>query len=1176
MNGLLVQGGGSICAALDLVGAPIAVEGPEAGTLTANASPVCLFNVSTVISATEATAPVVPAGYEILYVLTDADNNLTVLDAAATPEFTVTAEGNYIIHTLVYDPNTLNPATAIGLEAGVVNSLLVQGGGSICAALDLVGAPITVELCPCDATAGTLTADASVVCVGGTMSATEGTAPFVPTGYSVLYVLTDADNNLTVVDAAATPSFTATTPGNFIIHTLVYDPNTLDPATAIGLEAGVVNGLLVQGGGSICAALDLVGAAIEVGGPTAGTLTADASPVCVGGTMSATEGTAPVVPSGYSVLYVLTDADNNLTVLDAAATPSFPATTTGNFIIHTLVYDPNTLDPTIGIGLEAGVVNGLLVQGGGSICAALDLVGAPITVVGPEAGTLTADASPVCVGGTMSATEGAAPVVPTGYSVLYVLTDADNNLTVVDAAATPSFPATTAGNFIIHTLVYDPNNLDPTIAIGLEALVVNGLLVQGGGSICAALDLVGAPITVEGPEAGTLTADASPVCVGGTMSATEGTAPVVPSGYSVLYVLTDADNNLTVLDAAATPSFPATTTGNFIIHTLVYDPNTLDPTIGIGLEAGVVNGLLVQGGGSICAALDLVGAPITVVGPEAGTLTAVASPVCVGQTIAATVGTAPVVPAGYEVLYVLTDADNNLTVIDASATPSFAATTEGNFIIHTLVYDPNTLDPTVAIGLEAGVVNGLLVQGGGSICAVLDLVGAPVTVDACPCDAEAGTLIADASPVCIGGTMSATEATAPVVPAGFSVLYVLTDADNNLTVVDAAATPSFPATTGGNYIIHTLVYDPATLDPSTAIGLQAGVVNGLLIQGGGTICAALDLFGAPITVVGPQAGTLTADEETVCLENGSADISASVNAAPQVPTGYAVFYVLTDADNNLTVLNASINPVFTVSEGGNYIIHTLVYDPNTLDPAISIGLEAGVVNGFLVQGGGSICAALDLVGAPILVEGPKAGTLTADATTVCLENGSADISATESVAPEVPAGYSVLYVLTDADNNLTILDAAATPEFTLTTEGNYIIHTLVYDPATLTPSTAIGLEAGAVNGLLVQGGGSICAALDLVGAPITVSSCTGIQETLEAGFSVYPNPSNGQFVLEASGVEDDARIDVMDATGRLVYTEAVVMNNSFRKELNLNVAKGTYLLQLITQEAVVIRKIQIN
>jgi hypothetical protein len=211
-----------------------------------------------------------------------------------------------------------------------------------------------------------------------------------------------------------------------------------------------------------------------------------------------------------------------------------------------------------------------------------------------------------------------------------------------------------------------------------------------------------------------------------------------------------------------------------------------------------------------------------------------------------------------------------------------------------------------------------------------------------------------------------------------------------------------------------------------------------------------------------------------------------------------------------------------------------------------------------------------------LVEGPKAGTLTADATTVCLENGSADISATESVAPEVPAGYSVLYVLTDADNNLTILDAAATPEFTLTTEGNYIIHTLVYDPATLTPSTAIGLEAGAVNGLLVQGGGSICAALDLVGAPITVSSCTGIQETLEAGFSVYPNPSNGQFVLEASGVEDDARIDVMDATGRLVYTEAVVMNNSFRKELNLNVAKGTYLLQLITQEAVVIRKIQIN
>ncbi|MFT6027363.1 MAG: hypothetical protein ACI8P5_001625, partial [Bacteroidia bacterium] len=40
--------------------------------------------------------------------------------------------------------------------------------------------------------------------------------------------------------------------------------------------------------------------------------------------------------------------------------------------------------------------------------------------------------------------------------------------------------------------------------------------------------------------------------------------------------------------------------------------------------------------------------------------------------------------------------------------------------------------------------------------------------------------------------------------------------------------------------------------------------------------------------------------------------------------------------------------------------------------------------------------------------------------------------------------------------------------------------------------------------------------------------------------------------------------------------EGVSMNGNFRKELNLNVAKGTYLLQIATVEGTVTRKIQIN
>ena len=76
--------------------------------------------------------------------------------------------------------------------------------------------------------------------------------------------------------------------------------------------------------------------------------------------------------------------------------------------------------------------------------------------------------------------------------------------------------------------------------------------------------------------------------------------------------------------------------------------------------------------------------------------------------------------------------------------------------------------------------------------------------------------------------------------------------------------------------------------------------------------------------------------------------------------------------------------------------------------------------------------------------------------------------------------------------------------------------------------------------------------------------------------SIYPNPSNGQFVVEIAGVEGDAQITITDVTGRQIYTEGVIMNGSFRKEFSLDVAKGTYLLQISTVEGLVIRKIQIH
>ena len=56
---------------------------------------------------------------------------------------------HYKIHTLVFDPTTLDVLSVIPdvTTAYDVNELLLQGGGSICASLDLAGASIKVKDC---------------------------------------------------------------------------------------------------------------------------------------------------------------------------------------------------------------------------------------------------------------------------------------------------------------------------------------------------------------------------------------------------------------------------------------------------------------------------------------------------------------------------------------------------------------------------------------------------------------------------------------------------------------------------------------------------------------------------------------------------------------------------------------------------------------------------------------------------------------------------------------------------------------------------------------------------------------------------------------------------------------------------------------------------------------------
>ncbi|MBP6696448.1 MAG: hypothetical protein KA175_02445, partial [Flavobacteriales bacterium] len=163
------------------------------------------------------------------------------------------------------------------------------------------------------------------------------------------------------------------------------------------------------------------------------------------------------------------------------------------------------------------------------------------------------------------------------------------------------------------------------------------------------------------------------------------------------------------------------------------------------------------------------------------------------------------------------------------------------------------------------------------------------------CQASAGALQPVKPLICYTGIEAFIQATVtaqPVVPSGYQVIYVLTQGPG-LVIQNVSADPQFSVGVG-NYTIHTLIYDPNTLDLSIVeLGVTTGFdVNGLLIQGGGAICAALDVAGAQFSVTDPSAGTLSGGAD-VCGTDSATTLTATANGDANVPAGYSTVYVLT-------------------------------------------------------------------------------------------------------------------------------------------------------------------------------------------------------------------------------------------------------------------------------------------
>lgn len=91
---------------------------------------------------------------------------------------------------------------------------------------------------------------------------------------------------------------------------------------------------------------------------------------------------------------------------------------------------------------------------------------------------------------------------------------------------------------------------------------------------------------------------------------------------------------------------------------------------------------------------------------------------------------------------------------------------------------------------------------------------------------------------------------------------------------------------------------------------------------------------------------------------------------------------------------------------------------------------------------------------------------------------------------------------------------------------------------------------------------------------ITVNSQVGITEISKDAFTVHPNPSNGIFFVTVDEMESNMRLEILSATGQVVFNKSIV-SESTSVDIK-NVLPGTYFVRVISDNGMAVESIVIE
>ncbi|MEM6262568.1 MAG: T9SS type A sorting domain-containing protein [Bacteroidota bacterium] len=155
------------------------------------------------------------------------------------------------------------------------------------------------------------------------------------------------------------------------------------------------------------------------------------------------------------------------------------------------------------------------------------------------------------------------------------------------------------------------------------------------------------------------------------------------------------------------------------------------------------------------------------------------------------------------------------------------------------------------------------------------------------------------------------------------------------------------------------------------------------------------------------------------------------------------------------------------------------------------------------------------------------------------------------------------------------MDMMSNGTATVTVSGGTPPYTYVWSSGA-SVAQATGLAAGPYNVVVADANGCTSS----YSVTVLAEDIMSVEDQLNAGlnsFDAYPNPSTGTFTLNLELANaDDLTISIMDAQGRLVFTERAEQTSVYTRPISLENASGIYLVQVETSRGQATKKVVIN